>query len=156
MGVAKTYTKADVIAAIEQANERNLKQWRSVSTISNQEFSQLSGDVGHVFRHVAQTAASGKSTYDCEETCVMVTMQMLNSAKGQEKLKALDTASPSGSHTESDPANRKVVCDITGAWYGCSAANTNPKKIKQAACEIIKLGESTLWIHSSYPTRFTR
>jgi hypothetical protein len=155
MGVAKTYTKADVQAAMDRANYNLFKQWRSVrSDLTASQFSAQGKDVGHAFRHVDATAEGGKSTYENEETAAQVTMQLLNSASGQKLLKRLDTASPGGSFVEDDPANRKIEGAVTGDWYGSETAGGTKAKITKAACQVMKLGESVLWIHTSYPTAF--
>jgi len=152
MGVAKTYTKADVKAAVDRANYNLFKQWRSVrSDLTAREFSQLGKDVGHTFRHVDGTAEAGKSTYENDETMLQVTMALLNSAQGQKMLKRLDTASPGGSFVEDNPENRKIEAAITGDWYGIPGAGGTKVKIAKAACQVMKLGESVLWVHTSYP-----
>ena len=83
-----------------------------------------------------------------------VTMELLNSAQGQKMLKALDKASPEGSFVEDDPANRKIEAAVTGDWYGTDGAGGGRAKITKAACQVMKLGESVLWVHTSYPTAF--
>ena len=157
MGVAKRYTKAEVKAAIDLADHNYFKQWRSVrSDVTNAQFDSAAfgTDVGHTFRHVEGTAWNGKSTYQNLETTLQVTMELLNSAQGQKILKRLDTASPGGSFMETDPANRKIESAITGDWYGYPDEHSDLAKITQAACQVMKLGASVLWIHSSYPYTF--
>ena len=154
MPVKKTYTKADTEAAITRADDNFFKKWRSVrSDVDNKTFNSdaFGRDVGHSFRHVEGTAAPGKSTYADHNTAVLVTMELLNSSKGQKALQRLDTKSPGGSFTEADPANIKVVSAVTGDYYGSETPGGPKKKITKAVCEIMKLGESVLWIHSTYP-----
>ncbi len=43
---------------------------------------------------------------------------------------------------------------VTGDWYGTDGAGGAKAKITKAACQVMKLGESVLWVHTSYPTRF--
>jgi hypothetical protein len=155
MGVAKIYTKADAKAAIDRANYNLFKQWRSVrSDLTAAQFGALGKDEGHTYRHVDGTAEAGKSTYENEDVAAEITMQLLNSASGQKLLKRLDTASKDGSFMESDPANRKIEADVTGDWYGTDSAGGAKAKITKAACQVMKLGESVLWVHTSYPTAF--
>lgn len=155
MGVFKTYTKADAKAAMDRANYNLFKQWRSVrSDLTASQFAAQGKDVGHTFRHVDGTATAGKSTYENDEVAAEVTMQLLNSKAGQKMLKRLDTASPEGSFMENDPANRKIEADVTGDWYGTDGVSGTKAKITKAACQVMKLGESTLWVHTSYPTAF--
>jgi len=155
MGVAKIYTKADAKAAIDCADHKMFKQWRSVrSDLTALQFEAQGNDVGHTFRHVDGTAEVGKSTYENEDVAAQVTMQLLNSVNGQKMLKRLDTASPGGSFVENDPANRKIVAVVDGDWYGTDGSSGAKAKITQAACQVMKLGESVLWVHTSYPTAF--
>ena len=155
MGVTRTYTKADAKAAMDRANYRLFKQWRSVrSDLTALQFAAQGNDVGHTFRHVDGTAEVGKSTYENEDIAAQVTMQLLNSANGQKMLKRLDTASPGGSFVEDDPANRKIEAAVDGDWYGTDGAGGAKAKITKAACQVMKLGESVLWVHTSYPTAF--
>ncbi len=158
MGVAKKYTKAETQAAIDRANYRLFKQWRSVrSDVTNQEFnsSAFGRDVGHTFRHVEDTAEEGgKSSYENEDTAIQVTMELLNCAQGQKILKRLDQASPGGSFMENDPANRRIEAAVTGDWYGYEDDDGPKKKIVKAACQVMKLGADVLWIHTSFPCEF--
>jgi len=155
MPVARTYTKADAKAAMDRANYNLFKQWRSVrNDLTNAQFAALGKDVGHTFRHVDGTATAGKSTYENEDVAAEVTMQLLNSPEGQKMLKRLDTASPEGSFMENDPANRKIEAAVSGDWYGSNGTGGGKAKITRAACQVMKLGESVLWVHTSYPTAF--
>lgn len=154
MGVTKIYKKEDVKAAIDRADYNLFKQWRSVrSDLTSQQFANQGKDVGHTFRHVEDTAdTNGKSTYMNEETLLQITMQLLNSSKGQQVLAKLDNASPNGSFIESNPANYKIETAVGGDWYGYRNENSqHSTKIKRAACIVMKLGESVLWVHTSYP-----
>ena len=154
MPVKKTYNKADTEAAINRADDNFFKQWRSVrSDVDNATFnsSAFGRDVGHTFRHVEGTAAPGKSTYADRDTAILATMELLNSAKGQKTLGKLDVKSPGGSFTEADPANAKIVSAVSGDYYGHETPGGPKKKISKAVCEVMKLGESVLWVHSSYP-----
>lgn len=162
MGVLKTYTKADLEAAITVANEQFLRCLMRVrSDIGVEDWGKPSekvardaagkpvdplawrgrgSDVGHTFRHVDQTA-------------VLVTQELLNSPKGQSQLAKLDHLNPAGDESGSD-INLRIVADVTGAYYGAPQQGAPLQKIKSAACEIMKISESTLWVHSSYPKRF--
>lgn len=158
MGVKKAYTLAEAQSAIDIADERYFKQIRSVrSDVTNEQFnsSMFGNDVGHVFRHVEETRADGKSTYCDKATAVAVTRYLLNSAEGQAKLGELDAASPGGSFVESNPAQRYIEANIAGeSFYGYTANGTHSRKIKRAICYVMKLGASTLWVHTSYPCQF--
>lgn len=158
MAVKKIYSLAEARSAIDIADERYFKQIRSVrSDVTAEQFnsSMFGNDVGHVFRHVEQTREVGKSTYANKDTAVAVTQLLLNSSEGQAALAELDTASPGGSFTESNPAQRKIEARVTGTpRYGYTASGANSRKISWAICYIMKLGESTLWVHTSYPSGF--
>ena len=154
MPVKKNYSKADTEAAINRADDKFFKQWRSVrSDVDADTFnsSAFGRDVGHSFRHVEGTAAPGKSTYADRDTAVLVTMKLLNSENGQKILGKLDTESPGGSFTEANPANRRIVAAVSGNHYGAETPGGPTKKITKAVCEVMKLGESVLWVHSTYP-----
>ena len=49
--------------------------------------------------------------------------------------------------------DRKIRVDVTGAWYG-DASDGVKKKIKDVTVIFMRLGTDTLWIHTSYPTGF--
>jgi hypothetical protein len=152
--VLKTYDKADTEAAINRGDDEYFKRWRSVrSDVDNATFNSdaFGRDVGHTFRHIEGTAAPGKSTYADRDTAVQVTMQLLNSANGQRALRKLDQDSPGGSFIEPDPANRRITSTVTGDYYGSETPGGAKKKITKAVCEVMKLGESVLWVHSTYP-----
>ena len=51
-------------------------------------------------------------------------------------------------------ANRKIVAPVAGAYYGASGTGQPWKRIKTAVCEVMKFGESTIWVHTTYPTSF--
>ncbi|WP_323046246.1 hypothetical protein [Paraburkholderia sp.] len=55
---------------------------------------------------------------------------------------------------EADPANRKIEDAVTGDWYGYRDENADLAKITKAVCQVMKLGESVLWRHTSYPSGF--
>lgn len=74
-------------------------------------------DVGHNFRHVKGTEEADKSIYEDKRTAVLVTLELLNSDRGQEKLGDLDAANPVGDETGMY-VNRKIVNRITGVYYG--------------------------------------
>lgn len=158
MAVKKIYSLAEARSAIDIADNRYFKQIRSVrSDVTNDQFnsSMFGNDVGHVFRHVEGTREFGKSTYFDKYTAVAVTQFLLNSATGQTALGELDSASPGGSFMERNPANRKIEADVTKiSCYGYTANGKYSRKISKAICYVMKLGESTLWVHTSYPCDF--
>jgi hypothetical protein len=82
-----------------------------------------------------------------------VTTELLNSAKGQAALGELDKANPTGDERGME-ANRKIVAPVAGAYYGASGTGQPWKRIKTAVCEVMKLGESTIWVHTTYPMSF--
>lgn len=49
--------------------------------------------------------------------------------------------------------DRKIRVDMLGSWYG-DAGDDVKKKINDIAVILMRLGEQTLWIHTSYPTGF--
>jgi hypothetical protein len=156
MSVKKLYTKAETAACIDRADKKHFRQWRSVrSDVPNQTFDSAAfkKEPGHTFRHVVGTAVPGKSTYADRDTAIDVTMELLNSAQGQNILARLDTADPEGSFVENNIANRRIVANITGNYYGFESSGTK-KKIRKATCEIMKLGADVLWVHTSYPSKF--
>lgn len=175
MGVKKTYTYAEVKSAIDIADKKffnTLIRVRSDVSIDDWGKSKIKvtrnsagkpldplawrgrgGDIGHTFRHVDDTAPTGKSVYKDDDTAVRVTMELLNSSVGQSKLEALDNVQPDTIEPDSTN-NRKIVAAVTGDWYGSENKGGTSKKIKKAACQIMKLGNSTLWVHTTYPTQF--
>ena len=175
MGVKKLYEYAEVKSAIDMANEHYYKQFLRVrNDVSNKDFGKPSvkvprdakgkavnpmawqgkgSDVGHAFRHVEGTAEPGKSTYQDEFEMVMCAREVLNSKVGQEKLGELDAANPKGDEAGMGE-NRKIVAKIVGCYYGFPTGSTDKKRIKSAVVEAMKLGNSTLWIHSTYPNKF--
>lgn len=169
MGVKKTYTYAEVESAIDTADHKYMRRLMRVrSDVSTTDWAKAKvkanpsnphawrgsgSDVGHSFRHVEGTKIAGKSSYEDKRTAVLVTMEVLNSAKGQEKLGDLDAANPLGDETGMD-ANRKIISAVTGAYYGFPSAGGSKQRIRSAACEVMKLGESTLWVHTTYPKQF--
>jgi hypothetical protein len=169
MGVKKTYTYAEVESAIDTADEQYMRMFVRVrSDVSTSDFGKAKvktdgsnpyawrgkgSDVGHTFRHVEGTEEAGKSTYEDKRTAVNVTMELLNSAKGQQKLGDLDLANPKGDETGMDE-NRKLVGAVTGVHYGYASNGGTKQRIRQAACQIMKIGADTLWVHTTYPTQF--
>ena len=171
MAVKKLYEFAEVKAAIDTANHHFYKQLLMVrSDVSNQEFSQKKvtthpatatspawtgrgSDTGHAFRHVDGTQEVGKSIYEDEFEMVMCTRELLNSAAGQKVLGQLDADYPSGDMDSSKPPPR-IKGAITGSYYGFASGSTDKKRIKSAVCVVMKLGTSTLWIHTTYPDAF--
>ena len=175
MAVRKTYTQAEVKSAIDMADGSCYRHFLRVrNDLADAEYDapkirverDASGapknayewrgrgsDVGHNFRHVDGTAPAGKSIYKDAHTAVAVTTELLNSAKGQAALGELDKANPAGDERGME-ANRKIVAPVTGAYYGASGAGQPWKRIKTAVCEVMKLGESTIWVHTTYPTSF--
>jgi hypothetical protein len=175
MPVQKQYTAAEVKSAIERANNHFYRTFLRVrNDVTGAEFGSAtikverdrSGnpknpyawrgrgrDVGHTFRHVDGSAPAGKSIYRDGATAVAVTLELLNSATGQTKLAELDRANPGGDERGMDK-NKKIVAPVTGHHYGARDAGQPLQKITKAVCEVMKLGESTLWIHTTYPSSF--
>lgn len=169
MPVAKIYSYAEVKSAIDIANDHYYKQLLRVrSDVSNDDFGtakvknfQQTGslgwtgkgsDVGHSNRHLKGAPELGKSTYATELDMVNCTLALLNSSAGQKSPQNLDTANPTG---ESDPdANRAIEQPVGGDWYGFPRGGTTKTKIKTAHCDIMKLGENTLWVHTTWPATF--
>jgi hypothetical protein len=178
MPVKKHYTAAEVQAAMDRAdhqyyrklvrvrNDVSVVDWAKASIkvprdasghqLDPYQWPGRGGDIGHTFRHVDATADPGKSIYQDRQTAILVTMELLNSAKGQDALEALDTLTPHGDERDmtAGPVNRKIVSAVTGDYYGAGGKGQPLQKIKTAVCEIMKLGADTLWIHSSYPKHF--
>ena len=175
MPVQRYYTAAEVKSAIDVANAqyyRKLLRVRNDLTdrqldkakvkvardpggqaLNPHEWRGRGSDVGHAFRHVDGTAPTGKSIYRDETTAVAVTLELLNSPKGQAALGRLDGDNPDGDELGME-ANRRIVAPVTAARYGAAGTGQSWKKIATAVCEVMKLGEDTLWIHSTYPSSF--
>ena len=175
MALARTYTTAEVKAAIDlaeghkfssftmvwggndshyQSVEIKDKSGNVIKTLSKykpgDEAEKISDDVGHTLRnhvngHQAQQYVGTKSRYDDLPTCLGATCEALNSVKGQQSLQLMD----------GDPSirDRKIRVDVTGTWYGDSSDGVK-KKIKDVTVIVMRLGTDTLWIHTSYPTGF--
>lgn len=175
MPVQRYYTAAEVKSAIDMANAqyyRKLLRVRNDLTdrqldkakvkvardpggqpLNPYEWRGKGSDVGHVFRHIDGTAPAGKSIYRDEATAVAVALELLNSPKGQAALGRLDGDNPAGDEFGME-ANRRIVAPVTAAHYGAAGTGQPWKKIATAVCEVMKLGEDTLWIHSTYPGSF--
>jgi hypothetical protein len=171
MPVKKTYIKAEVKSAIDLSNQNYFAQFLRVrNDITNAQFNSTAAsgsgpyaypgrgsDVGHVFRHVDGSAAGGKSTFEDEDTMHRAVMALLNSPGGQARLEALDQANPAGDETGYN--GRSAMTEtLSGSvqslnLYGNTQAGVK-KKIKRAMCIVQKLGASTLWVHTAYPTSF--
>lgn len=167
MPVKKIYTKADVKAAIDTANEHYFGQLLRVrNDLTNEQFSSTEptgtypgrgSDVGHSFRHVDGTAPGGKSTFQDNDSLYLAVMSLLNSPSGQKELGDLDTATPEGG--EQGYNGRSVITATISQsvarlnLYGTAQDGTK-KKVKRAMCIVQKLGGSTLWVHTAYPTSF--
>jgi hypothetical protein len=169
MPVKKTYSYAEVESAIDTADRqymRKLMRVRSDVSVSDWGRAKVKSDgsnpyawrgtgsdVGHTFRHVKGTEVVGKSTYEDKRTAVAVTMELLNSTKGQEKLGDLDAVNPRGDELGMD-ANRKIVGPVSGVYYGFPSSGGGKQRIRTAVCEVMKLSESVLWVHTTYPKAF--
>ncbi len=168
MPLVKTYSLADVQAAIDRADNRHINSLKMVrNDVSNADWGKTNikvkdrnpnspvpfpgqKDVGHTFRHVQGTGTLGKSIYFDRKTAVAVTRELLNSAKGQTALASLETQnldlydnSPTG-----------ITDDITGVFYGSNDDGASWQRIDKAKCQLQKLGDS-LWIHTTYPTQLS-
>ena len=49
---------------------------------------------------------------------------------------------------------QRVTADLPPKWFGRPGTGAPLKQIKTARCEIMKLGDDILWVHSSYPYKF--
>ncbi|HEV2319440.1 MAG TPA: hypothetical protein VGV18_06805 [Verrucomicrobiae bacterium] len=177
MPLKRKYTKADVQAAIDLAEGHRFSSFTTVwggndshyqnvdiinpktklkiKTLSKyappaNEAEKVSDDVGHTKRnHVkgSQGAeyAGKKSRYASIEDCLQATTEALNSEQGQKALGMMDD----------DPAirERKIRVATSGDWYG-DAGDGASKKINDVTVILMRLGDETLWIHTSYPTGF--
>jgi hypothetical protein len=143
MPVRKHYTAAEVKSAMDTANGQYYRQL----------LRGRGSDVGHALRHVPGTVPAGKNIYRDAATAVAVTLELLNSASGQAALGRLDGENPDGDGPGME-ANRQIVAAVAGAHYGAAGTGQPWKKIATAACEVMKLGEDTLWIRSTYPSSF--
>lgn len=175
MGVTKLYTYNDVKAAIEIADryfyrtklrvrsDVSVEDWgkskikvprdSSGNPVNPLQWRGRGSDVGHSFRHVEGTAPAGKSTYRDYDTMIQVTMEVLNSAKGQAQLAKLDSLNPLGDEVGMEH-NLRIQAPVTKTFYGFPSNSNTEKIIKTAVCEVMKLGASQLWIHSTYPKHF--
>jgi hypothetical protein len=171
MPVKKIYTKAEAKSAIDVANEHYFGQLLRVrSDVTNEQFASdkamgpgefdykgSGSDVGHAFRHVEATKEAGKSTFDTDDTLVIAVMTLLNQSANQTLLGDLDTETPEGG--EKSYKGRSVLTKTlsgsltTANLYGKTQGGDR-KKVKRAMCIVQKLGASTLWVHTAYPTSF--
>jgi hypothetical protein len=177
MPLKRKYTKAEVQAAIELAEGHRFSSFTTVwggneshyqnvdifntrtkvkiKTISKyappaDEAEKVSDDVGHTKRnHVkgCQGAeyAGTKSRYASMEDCLQATTEALNSDQGQKALEAMDA--------DATIRDRKIRVGMSGDWYG-DAGDGATKKINDVTVIMMRLGDTTLWIHTSYPTGF--
>jgi len=84
-----------------------------------------------------------------EHTAISVTMQVVNSMAGQQALKTLATQKKS----LYDNTSQRVTAMVSGEWYGKSGVGGDRKRILEARCELLNLG-NLLWVHSTYPRAF--
>jgi len=80
-----------------------------------------------------------------------MTCLLLNSVDGQNKLAELQVEL--ATRALYDNASKRITAMIDGAYFGYESDSRFSKKIIEARCEILSLGEN-LWVHSSYPIRF--
>lgn len=172
MPLARTYSVVDTEAAIDRGNRKNINKLKLVrNDVTNRQFNQTkirpaqrnqsippdfqypgARDVGHVFRHVWGTHASGKSIYKDKRTAVLATQMMLNSQKGQDILKAM-SKELAGKALYDNRTMRLCVDVSKGNFLGSDDEGLTWKKIELAKCELMSLGDN-LWVHSSYPSRY--
>ncbi|HEV2391966.1 MAG TPA: hypothetical protein VG146_06340 [Verrucomicrobiae bacterium] len=177
MALKRKYTKAEIKSAIDLAEGHRFSSYISVwggndshfqdvdiintktnvkvKTITKysppaNEAEKVSDDTGHTLRnhvkgHQEASYVGQKSRYDSLEDCLQATAEALNSDKGQTALEEMDA--------DAAIRDRKLRVDVTGAWYG-DAADGVKKKIKDVTVIVMRLGQETLWIHTSYPTGF--
>ena len=168
MPLVKTYTLADVQAAIDRADNVHINSLKMVrNDVSNADWGRTNirvrdrnpdspvpfpgqKDVGHVFRHVHGTGTPGKSIYFDRRTAVAVTRELLNSDKGQTALHSLEAQNLD----LYDNSPTSVTDDVTGVYYGSNDDGATWQRIAKAKCQLQKLGDS-LWIHTSYPTQLS-
>lgn len=171
MALLKIYDLQSTQEAVDFADNANINKYRLVrNDVTNTQFTQKNikqrfrnqeidedlrypgaKDVGHTFRHVKGTHAAGKSTYFNKATAIKVTCLLLNSVDGQNKLAELQAEL--ATRALYDNASKRITATIDGAYFGYESGSRFSKKIIEARCEILSLGEN-LWIHSSYPIRF--
>ena len=179
MGVKQFYDFADVKAAMDRSEGQYIHLFRQVWGATDYDWRDVEirnkqGDLvktlskyvgpkepasnaepGHTFeKHVGlnreeqwMKGPDARSFYANDFTAVKVTQLLLNGDKGQKALGELDA----GTATD-----RKIVDEIPGDHYGGNPGDTGVslRKIVKATCCIMKLGDSTLWVHTSYPSRF--
>jgi hypothetical protein len=177
MPLKRRYTKAEIKAAIDLAEGHrfssfsmvwggNDSHYKNVDIINSKtnvkiktitkyappeaEVEKVSDDTGHTLRnhvkgHQEASYVGHKSRYDSLEDCMQATAEAVNSAKGQAALEAMD----------GDPAvrDKKIRVDLAGDWYG-DAGDGVKKKINDVTVILMRLGDATLWVHTSYPTGF--
>jgi hypothetical protein len=88
---------------------------------------------------------------------VRAVQHLLNSQTGQNALDVLDGANPDGDERGYN-GNSAVTATISQSVQGLDLYGDDPsgarKKVKRAMCIVQKLGQSTLWVHTNYPTSF--
>jgi hypothetical protein len=175
MALARVYTTVDVQAALDLAEGHKFSSFSMVwggndshfKTVEHKdktgavravtqkyqpgpEAETVSDDEGHTKRnHVKGFQGSAyegqKSRFDDLPTCLAATAEVLNSAKGQAVLQAMDA--------DASIRDRKIRADVTGDWYGDKGDGVK-KKIADVTVIVMRLGSDTLWLHTSYPTGF--
>ena len=177
MGIKRFYEYADVESAMRRSEGQHLHLFRQVWGATEYDYetkeffnkegvlvntvSQYKGpkepssraEAGHTFeKHVGlgrdakwMTGDEARSFYANDFTAIKVTQSLLNGDKGQAALQALENGTAN---------DRKIIDSVTGDYYGGNPGDTgiSLRKIIRATCCIMKLGESTLWIHTSYPS----
>lgn len=179
MGVKRFYDFADVKAAFDRSEGQYIHLFRQVWGATDYDWAEKKvfnrsgvlvktlpqykgpkeptskAEPGHTFeKHVGlgrdtqwMKGAEARSFYASEFTAIKVTQHLLNGSKGQAALQDLDSGAAS---------DRKIIDSAPDAFYGGNPGDTGSslRKIERATCCIMKLGDSTLWIHTSYPSRF--
>jgi len=171
----KTYTKVDVQAALDLAEGHKFSSFQSVwggndshyvrkehrdksgtlrkvteNHVPGDERERISSDEAHTKRNHVKgfqepQYVGNKSRYADLLTCLEATAEVLNSPKGQAALQEMDD--------DSTIREKKINGDVVGAWYG-DKGDGIAKKIKHISLIIMRLGEDTLWLHTSYPKEF--
>jgi hypothetical protein len=177
MPLKRTYTKADVKAAIDLAEGHkfssfttvwggndshyqdvdiiNRKTGEKIKTISKyappaNETEKVSDDTGHTFRnHVKGKQGAEYVGQKSRYATLEDCLQATTEAvNSAEGQKALEAMDTDGSLPF-----RKIRVTMSGSWYGDAGDDVN-KKINDVTVILMHLGDNTLWIHTSYPTGF--
>lgn len=170
MPLLKTYTRAEVEAAIARSNGIALGDIgatdNSNRTIAHQGASPYRAGTGHVFAHVAtytqrlsgdaglaaiRSRQNAKSLWQNRHDAIGACLDMLNNASAVRKmLGKFDNSVQRAKYSSPVDVKGNV---LTGDFYGYPAGGTALMKVVQGAINIWEVGGS-LVIFSAYPTSF--